>query len=115
MVLEEQVFTLLDGEGNDYVGSEDPFEGENAPVVSREPEDYPEGIANQDEYSEWLRDNYFRVAVRDDLDPTDNNWTFQWYNEYYFLGIYQELMDTNPYLEQTEGWGGSFDPLANSN
>ncbi|HLR25026.1 MAG TPA: RagB/SusD family nutrient uptake outer membrane protein [Fodinibius sp.] len=106
-------FIAQDGEGNDYVGSDDPFEGEDAPVVSREPEEFPEGITNQDEYSEWLRDTYFRVAVRDDLDPTDNNWTFQWYNEYYFLGIYQELMDTNSYLEQTEGWGGSFDPLAN--
>ncbi|QDH78224.1 RagB/SusD family nutrient uptake outer membrane protein [Echinicola soli] len=107
-------FIAQDGNGADYVGSEDPFGGDDAPVVNREPEEFPEGIANQDEYSEWLRDNYFRVQERDNLDPNENDWTFTWYNEYYFLGIYQDLVDTNPYLQQyqTEGWGGTWDPLA---
>ncbi|MDN3594832.1 RagB/SusD family nutrient uptake outer membrane protein [Zunongwangia endophytica] len=107
-------FIAQDENGDDYIGTDDPFEpnGEGiAPVVNREPNEFPEGISNQDEYADWLRDNYFRIQVRDNLDPTDNNWTFSWYNEYYFLGIYQDLIDTNPYLEQTVGWGGTFDPL----
>ncbi|MDT0677579.1 RagB/SusD family nutrient uptake outer membrane protein [Autumnicola musiva] len=107
-------FIAQNEEGNDYVGSEDPFEPNDegvAPVIDREPEEFPNGIANQQEYTEWWRDNFLRVQVRDDLDPTENNWTFTWYNEFYFLGIFQDLIDTNPYLEQTIGWGGSFDPL----
>lgn len=105
-------FIAQNENGNDYVGTEDPFEGADAPVVSREPEEFPEGITSQEEYTEWWRDNYFRIQERDNLDPTENDWTFTWYNEYYFMGIFQDLMDTNPYLEQTEGWGGNFDPLA---
>ncbi len=107
-------FIAQSEDGDDYIGTEDPFEPNEegvAPVVDRMPETFPEGISSEEEYVEWWRDNYFRIQVRDNLDPTDNNWTFSWYNEYYFLGIYQDLIETNPYLEQTIGWGGTFDPL----
>lgn len=93
----------------DYFGDEDPFLGEDAPVVSREPESYPDGISNHEEYLDYLYENHFEVIVRDDVDPI--GFTFKWYDEYYFWGIYQDLIDTAPYLEQTQGWGGAFDPL----
>jgi len=93
----------------DYVGDEDPFKGEDAPVINRDPETYPEGISTYEEYVDYLYDNYFEVVVRDDVDPI--GFTFHWYDEYYFWGIYQELLDTAPYLEQTQGWGGSFNPI----
>ncbi|HEX9601600.1 MAG TPA: hypothetical protein VF985_08930, partial [Mariniflexile sp.] len=63
---------------------------------------------NYAEYVDYLYDNHFEVQVRDNIDPTD--FTFKWYNEYYFFGIYQEILDTAPYLQQTQGWGGSFIP-----
>lgn len=105
-----------DGTGNNYVGGEDPFEGsdtDSAPIVEREPETYPEGITTEEEYLDFLYDNYFEVRVKDDLDPTDGDWKFNWYNEYYFFGFYEQLLNTAPYLEQTVGWGGSYDPLSN--
>ncbi|WBL23387.1 RagB/SusD family nutrient uptake outer membrane protein [Zunongwangia sp. HRR-M8] len=107
-------FIAQNENGDDYIGADDPFapnEEGVVPIVSRVPGEFPEGITNQSEYVEWWRDNYFRIQIRDNLDPTDNNWTFSWYNEYYFLGINQDLIETNPYLEQTIGWGGTFDPL----
>ncbi len=104
----------LDENGDEYVGDTDPFVGDEenpAPVIDRDPETYPEGITTEEEYLDYLYENYFEIRVRDDLDPTDSDWTFQWYNEYYYFGFYQRVMETAPYLEQTEGWGGSFDPL----
>lgn len=104
------VYVALDENGQPYVGDEDPFLGPNAPIVDREPESYPDGITTQEEYLDYLYENYFEVRIKDDLDPDD--FQFTWYNEYYFYGFPQDVMDSAPYLEQTEGWGGSFDPLA---
>ncbi len=57
--------------------------------------------------------NYFEIVERDNLDSTANNssWKFTWYDQYYFFGIHQNLINVAPYLEQTKGWGGTFDPL----
>ncbi|WP_435138318.1 RagB/SusD family nutrient uptake outer membrane protein [Formosa sp. A9] len=92
-----------------YIGIPDPFKGENAPIINRDATTYPDGITTYEEYVDYLYDNHFEVQVRDDVDPV--NFTFKWYDEYYFFGIYQNLLDSAPYLEQTTGWGGSFNPL----
>ncbi|MFD2163823.1 RagB/SusD family nutrient uptake outer membrane protein [Paradesertivirga mongoliensis] len=86
------------------------------PVISREPAAYPPGITTFDEYLDYLYDNHFVVIEKDNLDPTNNNWKFKWYKEYYFLGINKSILDVSPYLEQTQGWNsvngaGTFDPL----
>jgi len=100
----------------DYNGFLDPFKVNNncnppcpAPVINREATTYPAGVSNYEEYVDYLYDNHFEVVVRDDVDQS--GFTFKWYNEYYFFGIIQELLDTAPYLQQTQGWGGSFNPL----
>jgi hypothetical protein len=93
------------------VAAKDPFLGASAPVINRDATIYPSGITTYEQYVDYLYDNHFQVEVRDNVDPTTNNWTFKWYNEYYFFGIYQDLLDTAPYLEQTQGWGGSFNPI----
>lgn len=105
-------------DGTNYIGTADPFyvATGNAPVLNREPASFPVTIngttlANFDAYLDYMYTNYFKIVERDNLDPTTNNWKFTWYNEYYFFGIYQSLLDSSPYLEQTQGWGGSFDPL----
>lgn len=111
-------------DGTPYVGADDPLEpgleGEPAPLIARDPGDgnYPAGIETQEEYLDYLYDNYFEVIERDDLDPTDPaDWTFTWYDEYYFFGFNQEVLSGSPYLEQTQGWPdevgapGTFDPL----
>lgn len=105
-------------DGTRYVGSADPFFAAtgNAPVINREPASFPVTIGgvtlnNFDAYLDFMYTNYFQIVERDNLDPTTNNWKFTWYNEYYYFGIYQNLLDSAPYLEQTQGWGGSFDPL----
>lgn len=90
-------------------GGTDPFKGATAPVINRDATTYPSGVNNYAEYVDYLYDNHFEVRVRDNIDPT--GFTFKWYNEYYFFGIYQEILDTAPYLQQTQGWGGSFNPL----
>ncbi|GAA0540580.1 putative outer membrane starch-binding protein [Chitinophaga japonensis] len=85
-------------------------------IAPREPETFPPGINNQDEYVDFLYDNYFVIMEKDDLDPTNNDWKFTWYNAYYFFGLNQTALNNAPYLEQTQGWdgltgAGSFDPL----
>lgn len=109
-------------DGTPYVGGDDPLrpgdEGP-APLADREPAagDYPDGVENQDQYLDYLYDNYFEVVERDDLDPTSpEDWAFTWYNAYYFFGLNQEILSSSPYLEQTQGWPdltggeGTFDP-----
>lgn len=97
-------------DGSEYVGEEDPFEGDTAPIINRDTDSYPTGVGSYEEFVDYMYENHFEVRVRDDVD--DPEFTFHWYDEYYFFGIPQELLDTAPYLEQTQGWGGSFDPLA---
>lgn len=87
----------------------DPLKGSNAPLINRDATTYPNGITTYAGYVDYLYDNHFQVQVRDDVDPA--GFTFKWYNEYYFFGIYQQLLNTAPYLQQTQGWGGSFNPL----
>ncbi|AOW17842.1 hypothetical protein LPB03_10420 [Polaribacter vadi] len=87
----------------------DPLKGPSAPIINRDATTYPNGITTYEEYVDYLYDNHFEVTVRDNVDQTDFN--FKWYNEYYFFGIYQNLLNTAPYLEQTQGWGGTFNPL----
>lgn len=100
----------LNNDGTEYVGAEDPFLGENAPVINRNPDTYPDGITNQDEYLDFLYENHFKVIVRDDLEENED-WEFTWFDEYYFIGIPENVLREATYLEQTQGWGGSFDPL----
>ncbi|WP_293889404.1 MULTISPECIES: RagB/SusD family nutrient uptake outer membrane protein [unclassified Sphingobacterium] len=104
--------------GMDYTGASDPLvrNGSSVPVVERQPSTYPAGIANQDQYLDYLYDNYFVIAEKDDLDPTNIPWKFRWYTEYYFFGLNQTILSTSPYLQQTSGWdsmngAGTFDPL----
>ncbi|MFI1772415.1 RagB/SusD family nutrient uptake outer membrane protein [Thalassobellus citreus] len=89
----------------------DPLKGSSAPIINRDATTYPAGVTTYEEYVDYLYDNHFEVMVKDE-GVEDNDWiAFKWYNEYYFFGIHQDLLDTAPYLEQTQGWGGSFDPL----
>lgn len=107
-------------DGTKYLGTADPFyvATGNAPVLNREPASYPvtingTTISNFDMYLDYMYTNYFEIVERDNLDPTANNssWKFTWYDQYYFFGIHQNLINVAPYLEQTKGWGGTFDPL----
>ncbi|KGE14985.1 RagB/SusD family nutrient uptake outer membrane protein [Sphingobacterium deserti] len=106
--------------GGEYFGVADPLlaNGGNAPVANRNATTYPAGITTYEQYLDYLYDNHFEVSVKDDLDRTNASprWTFQWYPEYYYFGIHQNVMDASPYLEQTKGWNnlgsaGNFDPL----
>lgn len=104
--------------GVEYTGASDPLvrSDSGVPVIERQPATYPEGIKNQDEYLDYLYDNYFTLAEKDDLDPTNTPWKFKWYPEYYFFGLNQTALSTSPYLQQTTGWdsmngAGTFDPL----
>lgn len=111
--------------GNRYVGTVDPFlpNATNiALIVNRDPPSFPYTIPatgknpgtvipNFDAYIDYLYTNYFEIVERDNLDPTTAGWKFIWYKEYYYFGITQELLNSAPYLQQTQGWGGSFDPL----
>jgi starch-binding outer membrane protein, SusD/RagB family len=114
-------------DGNNYIhASVDPFVVNSAgvaPIVNREPA-FPYTIPatgknpgtvinNEKAYLDYMYTNYFDIVERDNLDPTANNssWKFTWYDQYYFFGIHQNLINVAPYLEQTKGWGGTFDPL----
>lgn len=113
--------------GDKYISDKiDPFVANAAgvaPIVNREPT-FPytipatgvnPGTVIPDEkaYLDYLYTNYFEIVERDNLDPTANksSWKFTWYNQYYFFGIHQNLINVAPYLQQTNGWGGTFDPL----
>jgi len=112
-------FIAKDKNGNRYQGKVDPFLAVNgaAPVIDRNPTEYPAGISNYDEYLDYLYDNYFEIVEKDDLDPTNPaDWKFTWYPQYYFFGLHQNILTGSPYLEQTQGWDsfngmGTFDPL----
>jgi starch-binding outer membrane protein, SusD/RagB family len=110
--------------GTKYVGPNNadpmykPQNSTSTPLVAeREPASFPAGITNQDQYVDYLYDNFFKVIEKDDLDKTNPaNWSFKWYNEYYFFGLNQTILTNSPYLEQTKGWDGlnglgAFDPL----
>lgn len=102
--------------GTDYVGNADPFVPVNgvAPVADRNPATYPTGITNYDQYLDYFYTNFLRVVVKDNADPTSANWTFKWYNQYYFFGIPASALNTSMYLGQTDGWTGgtsTFNPL----
>jgi len=112
--------TVKDG-ASEYFGAGDPLlvgESGSAPVIDRNTTEYPGDIKTHEEYVDYLYDNYFVVQERDDLDRTNVSpqWTFQWYPEYYYFGIHQNVLESSPYLEQTKGWNsisgmGTFDPL----
>ncbi len=112
---------VKDTAGNKYIGANDPLLLESsgeAPVAEREPLTFPEGIANQEEYLDYLYDTHFEIIEKDDLDPTSPaDWVFTWYKEYYFFGLHQEILSGSPYLKQTKDWPdltgapGTFDPL----
>ncbi|OQP38778.1 hypothetical protein A4H97_18855 [Niastella yeongjuensis] len=105
----------------------DPFSRTNytatsgAPILDRDnTTTYPAGVApNQDSLVNYLYRNYFVVKEKDDLESTaqpNTIWNFKWYNEYYFFGLNQAIINNSPYLEQTKGWDGlygpgTFDPL----
>ncbi|MGV3588403.1 MAG: RagB/SusD family nutrient uptake outer membrane protein [Adhaeribacter sp.] len=105
--------------GNPYVGSTNPLvraTNGTVPVIERQPATYPDGITDYDAYLDYLYDNHFVVKERDNLDPTNNNWKFTWYKEYYFFGLHQNILSASPHIEQTQGWPGltgqgTFDPL----
>ncbi len=108
-------------DGTLYTGSDDPLLRKgtgNAPVVEREPLTFPPNVSNQDQYVDYLYENHFQIIERDNLDPTNPaNWSFKWYNQYYFFGLHQNILTTSPYLNQTKDWPGltgsigTFDPL----
>jgi starch-binding outer membrane protein, SusD/RagB family len=111
-------------DGTKYIGANNadpmykPQNSTTTPLVAeREPATFPTGIANQDQYVDYLYDNFFEVIEKNDLDPTSPaNWSFKWYNQYYFFGLNQTILTNSPYLEQTAGWDGlngtgTFDPL----
>lgn len=87
----------------------DPFLGSDAPIINRDTTSYPSGVNSYEEFVDYLYDNHFEVVVRDNVESQDD-FTFKWYNEYYFFGVYQDLVESAPYLQQTQGWGGSFVP-----
>jgi starch-binding outer membrane protein, SusD/RagB family len=103
-------------DGSVYTGSasQDPLKkplDANAPIINRD-----SVVADFDQYIDYLYDNHFTVTEKNDLDPTSNDWKFKWYNEYYFFGLNQSILNSSPYLEQTKGWNGlkgegTFDPL----
>ena len=113
------LFIARNAAGARYSGNTDPLKGTSASVINREPSTYPSGISNFDAYLDYLYDNYFEIAEKDDLDPTNATprWVFTWYDAYYFFGLNQNALQTSPYLEQTKGWNGlngsqgTFDPL----
>ncbi len=104
-------------------GSGDPLRRQSngtdpAPVVASEPSSFPAGISNMEQYVDYLYDNVFEVIEMDNVEPTNPaNFTFKWYNEYYFFGLHQNILTGSPYLQQTAGWPdlfgapGTFDPL----
>ena len=106
--------------GKEYIGDLDPLlrDGKSGtvPVVERQPGSYPPGIDNQEQYLDYLYDNYFTITEKDNLDPTNGSWSFTWYPQYYFFGLNQTILSASPYLQQTAGWdsmngAGTFDPL----
>ena len=109
---------VKDAEGSPYVGSDDPMIAEiddPAPVIDRATESYPDGIEDEEEYLDYLYENHFEVLVKDDLEE-EEDWTYTWFDEYYFFGLNDEILSASPYLEQTQGWNsltgqGTFDPL----
>ncbi|QNL52251.1 RagB/SusD family nutrient uptake outer membrane protein [Olivibacter sp. SDN3] len=113
-------FVVKNDDGTRYRGNDDPMRSgqDGSIVIDREPTDFPPGIENQEEYLDYLYDNYFEIVEKDDLDPINTTpaWTYQWFDEYYFFGLHQNILNTSPYLEQTQGWNGlngmgTFDPL----
>jgi len=114
-------FVVKKDDGSFYTGKEDPMiaNGDGtAPVIDRNPESYPPGIENYDQYVDYLYDHYFEIVEKDDLDRINATptWTFTWYDEYYFFGLNEDILNSSPYLEQTKGWdsltgSGTFDPL----
>lgn len=104
-------------DGTNYVGNADPFiAGTNGvfPVADRNPTTYPTGITTYDQYVDYFYTRYINVVVKDNADPVTANWTFKWYNQYYFFGIPASALNTSIYLGQTTGWSGgtsTFDPL----
>ncbi len=112
-------------DGSKYIGAnnQDPLyspqhtkDGNPQVLIEREPAVYPPG-QNEGTYLDSLYKNYFEIIEKNDLDPTNPaNWKFTWYNQYYFFGFSQSIMNNSPYLEQTKDWdglngAGTFDPL----
>lgn len=93
-------------DGTDYTGSSNPLVAGSGALADRENTPIDE-----------LYDKYFKVVVKDDVDPINPpGWKFTWYKEYYFFGLNQNVLTSSPYLEQTVGWNslngmGTFDPL----
>ena len=50
---------------------------------------------------------YFTIAPK----VLDTRYAINWKPEYYFFAIPTAAINNNPRLEQTTGWGGTFDPL----
>lgn len=111
------LFFVAQKNGANYVGTADPFLPVNgvAPVADRNPSVFPTGITTYDAYVDYFYTNFIKVIVKDNLESTSPaNWSFKWYNQYYFFGIPSNTLNTAPYLGQTQGWTGGasiFDPL----
>jgi hypothetical protein len=65
----------LKNNGQEYIGSNDPLlkSGATAPIIEREPSTFPEGISDQEQYLDYLYDNYFVVTERDESGPYQCN------------------------------------------
>lgn len=87
----------------------------NAPIINRD-STFTTTAAYYN-YLDYLYDNFFVVLEKDDLESTNpSNWSFKWFNEYYFFGLNSTILNASPYLLQTKGWdglngAGTFDPL----
>jgi hypothetical protein len=115
------IFIVVKNAGTPYAGSKDPLIPDGttpAPVIDRASKTYPPDVDNEEEYLDYLYENHFEVLVKDDLDKA--NWSYTWFDEYYFLGLNDDILSASPYLEQTKGWNsltgeGAFDPLVDLN
>lgn len=59
-------------------------------------------------------DTYFTTIITSlerDGNSLDDGTPINYQDEYYFYDLPQSALNSNPNLEQTSGWGGTFDPL----
>ena len=105
------------------VGATDPTTGLRPEALSLDEDmTYNNGVYN-DEKVQKLAEFYQTYLARKDanLDGNDDALTIQYRPTYYFLGLRQNAMQTNPTLHQTVGWhdlgrnaDGLFDPLSDT-
>lgn len=56
-------------------------------------------------------DSVYKTYMTLSPKTLDTKYAINWQEKYYFFAIPQAAVNNNPKLEQTNSWGGSFDPL----